>query len=118
MRLLGIIRGDRVYYDKEKKDLGTISHNTFGNDEYDYFWIGEPKVGIKEVCESNLSATIYDRTIKVNNAPEGSAITIYSLDGRTVYSGYATETKVDRGVYIITVKDDKALPSVIKVFAR
>lgn len=106
------------YYDKEKKDLGTISHNTFGNDEYDYFWIGEPKVGIKEVCESNLSATIYDRTIKVNNAPEGSVITIYSLDGRTIYSGYATEAKVDRGVYIITVKEKMAAPSVIKMFVK
>ena len=106
------------FYDKEKNDLGTVSHNTFTGDEYDYFWIGEPKVGIEDVRESGMTVTAYERKIKVNNAPAGSVMSIYSLDGRTIYSGHVTDVAVDKGVYVINVKENNSVQTTIKVFVR
>ena len=89
------------YFDKNKRELGTLSNNTFTYARNDYFWVGD-ETAIEEVEETN------EAVVKVNGntiTVEGNAVTtIYSTDGRQVYHGTDNTIAVAKGMYIVTVQ--------------
>jgi hypothetical protein len=91
------------YFDKNKRELGTLSNNTFTYAGNDYFWVGD-KTAIEQVEDTDAAVVkVNGNTITV----EGNAVTtIYSTDGRQVYHGTDNTIEVAKGLYIVTVQHD------------
>ena len=89
------------YFDKNKRELGTLSNNTFTYARNDYFWVGD-ETAIEEVEETN------EAVVKVNGntitVERNAVTTIYSTDGRQVYHGTDNTIEVAKGLYIVTVQ--------------
>ena len=90
------------YFDKNKRELGTLSNNTFTYARNDYFWVGD-ETAIENVENiGNAAITVCGSTITIANA-EDATVTVYSTDGREVYKGTDNSIQVARGMYIVTV---------------
>ena len=61
--------------------------------------------------EQNIATTInviaHDGTITINGINENTAVNIYNISGKTVYSGYKTNINLPKGYYIVTVGNSK-----------
>ena len=100
------------YFDKNKRELGTLSNNTFTYARNDYFWVGD-KTTIEEVENvGDVTVTVCGNTITIANA-EDALVTVYSADGREVYKGTDSTIQVAGGLYIVTVHN-----TATKVFVR
>ncbi|MBQ5895720.1 MAG: thiol protease/hemagglutinin PrtT [Bacteroidaceae bacterium] len=89
------------YFDKNKRELGTLSNNTITYARNDYFWVGD-ETAIEEVESTNEAAVrVSGNTITV---PGEAVTTIYSTDGRQVYHGTDNTIEVAKGMYIVTVQ--------------
>ena len=90
------------YFDKNKRELGTLSNNTFTYARNDYFWVGD-ETAIENVENiGNATITVCGSTITIANA-EDATVMVYSTDGREVYKGTDNSIQVARGMYIVTV---------------
>ena len=100
------------YFDKNKRELGTLSNNTFTYARNDYFWVGD-ETAIEEVeSVGGATVTVCGSTITITNADD-ALVTVYSSDGREVYHGTDNIIQVASGLYIVTVQN-----SATKVFVR
>lgn len=100
------------YFDKNKRELGTLSNNTLTYARNDYFWVGD-ETAIEEVeSVGDATVTVRGNTITIANA-EDALVTVYSADGREVYKGTDNTIQVARGMYIVTVQN-----CATKVFVR
>ena len=102
------------YFDKNKRELGTLSNNTITYARNDYFWVGD-ETAIEEVESANeVAVKISGNTITV---PGEAVTTIYSTDGREVYHGTNNTIAVAKGMYIVTVQH-AGTTTVTKVFVK
>ena len=100
------------YFDKNKRELGTLSNNTFTYARNDYFWVGD-KTTIEEVeSVGEATVTVSGNSITIANADD-ALVTVYSADGREVYKGTDSTIQVARGMYIVTVQN-----TATKVFVK
>lgn len=100
------------YFDKNKRELGTLSNNTFTYARNDYFWVGD-KTTIEEVeSVGEATVTVSGNSITIANADD-ALVTVYSADGREVYKGTDSTIQVARGMYIVTVQNNAT-----KVFVK
>ena len=106
------------YYDKNKRELGTMSNNTFTYPDNGYFWVGEPEAGIEEVAGTGIGVTVSGCTLSVHGAAEGSTMTVYGVDARVVYDGAVVPVDLETGVYVVVVNDAAKLPVVIKASVK
>ena len=92
------------YFDKNKRELGTLSNNTLTYARNDYFWVGD-ETAIEEVeSVGDTTVTVRGNTITIANA-EDAIVTVYSADGREVYKGTDSTIQVAGGLYIVTVQN-------------
>ena len=90
------------YFDKNKRELGTLSNNTLIYSDNDYFWVGNKATAIKEVESTDeVAVKVSGSTITV---PDDAVTTIYSTDGREVYNGTDNTITVAKGLYIVTMQ--------------
>ena len=104
------------YFDKNKRELGTLSNNTLTYSDNNYFWVGDETAVDKVENVGNVTITVSGKTITINNA-EDALVTIHSADGREVYKGTDRTVKVAGGLYIVTVQQG-GTTSATKVFVK
>ena len=93
------------YFDKNKRELGTLSNNVLTCPGNDYFWVGD-ETAIENVEDTVESAVkVSGNTITV---ADDAVTTIYSTDGREVYHGTDNCVVVAKGMYIVTVQHNGA----------
>lgn len=98
--------------------MGSVSNNSFAIPYNDYFWIGEPQVGIDDIEEENIHAIIHDGTLHICGTPEDCKITVYNIDGRLIYNGTETQIDLEQGLYIINIAVQEEIPIIIKVSSK
>ena len=104
------------YFDKNKRELGTLSNNTFTYARNDYFWVGD-ETAIEEVeSVGDATVTVRGNTITIANADD-AMVTVYSADGREVYKGTDSTIHVASGLYIVAVQQESTT-TVTKVFVK
>ena len=104
-----------TYNDANKKRIGDISNNTLTFPGNGYFWVCDA-TSIESI-ERNPSTTVCAGNDCIKVLTEDAVITIYSADGREVYSGADTAISVAKGLYIVTVQHNGAT-SATKVFVK
>lgn len=105
-----------MYYDSNKKKLGEMSNNTLTYSGNGYFWIGD-NTAIEKVGEiDGATVSAGEGFITIADA-EDARVTVYSADGREVYSGADTAISVAKGLYIVTVQHN-GTTSAAKVFVK
>ena len=93
------------YFDKNKRELGTLSNNVLTYPGNDYFWVGD-ETAIEKVEDTVESAVkVSGNTITV---ADDAVTIIYSTDGREVYHGTDNCVVVAKGMYIVTVQHNGA----------
>jgi hypothetical protein len=90
------------YFDKNKRELGTLSNNVLTYPGNDYFWVGDETAIEKVENVGNAVITINGNTIAVDKT-EDALVTIYSTNGHEIYRGYDNRIQVAAGLYIVTV---------------
>lgn len=88
------------YYDADKRELGTVSNNTFTYSDNGYFWVDEA-TAIDGVESDGATVAVGDGCIAVDGAV---AVKVFSLDGRCVYNGGAATVAVEQGVYVVVTE--------------
>ena len=101
------------YFDKNKRELGVVSHNTFTFPDNNYFWVGEPEVGIDDIEYDGIYIKVYDGKLHVYGT-EGKEVSLYSIDGRMIYNGTNTSFDVTNGIYIIIIDNSKVIKAIVK----
>lgn len=87
-------------YDSSKNKLGILSHNTITYPGNGYFWVADA-TAIDDVSEGESVVTVSRGSINVCDTD--AVVTVYTLDGRTVYCGAAATVPVEKGLYVVTV---------------
>ena len=105
------------YYDKNKRELGSISKNTMNYPDNGVFLIHDA-TSIDNATALGLDVSVANGTVVVCGAEAGSEVTIYTTNGRTIYSGTATDVAVESGIYIVTIKTPTGNIVKYKVFVR
>ena len=105
-----------MYYDSNKKKLGDMSNNTLTYSGNGYFWIGDGTAieNVENIDGATVSAG--EGFITITDA-EDAWVTVYSTDGREVYSGAENTIPVAKGLYIVTVQHNGAT-SATKIFVK
>ena len=105
-----------IYYDSNKTKLGDMSNNTLTYSGNGYFWIGDGTAieNVENIDSATVSAG--EGFITITNA-EDAWVTVYSADGREVYSGAENTIPVAKGLYIVTVQHN-GTTSAAKVFVK
>ena len=106
------------YYDKNKRELGTMSNNTFTYPENGYFWVGEPEAGIDDMESDGVDVVVNGGKLFVHGAAEGGTMTVYGIDSRVVYDGAVTAVDLETGVYVVVVNEAAKMPVVVKALVK
>lgn len=101
------------YFDKNKRELGSVSRNTIAFPDNNYFWVGEPQVGIDDVEDDEIYIKVYDGKLYVCGA-EGKELSLYSIDGRLIYNGTDRCFDVTNGIYVIIIDNSKVIKTIVK----
>ena len=102
------------YFDKNKRELGTLSNNTLTYARNDYFWVGD-ETDIEKVEEAGkVTVKVNGNTITI---ADDAMTTIYSTDGREIYHGTDNTITVSKGMYIVVIQQD-CTKTVTKVFVK
>ena len=91
------------YYDKNKRELGTVSNNLFTYPGNGYFWVGDGTDIEKVENVGSVTISTGNGGITITDAVEAQ-VTIYGADGREVYKGTDSTIQVAKGLYIVTVQ--------------
>ena len=91
------------YYDNNKRQLGTVSTNASTYPDNGKFYVHDA-TAIETTTESDVRISTANGAITIANTKEESIISVYSIDGRTIYRGAATTVTADPGLYIVTVE--------------
>ncbi len=102
------------FYDKNKRELGTMSNNVFEYPRNGYFWIADA-TAIDTVANESITVKADRDSIILENAVSAN---VFSLDGRSVYSGSAATVNVEKGIYIVTAEDDAGNTTTVKVLVK
>lgn len=97
---LGRYRMNINYYDSNKTKLGVVSNNTFVYPDNGYFWVADV-TAIAEMHDGESGVVAGEGCINV--IADDAVVTVYTLDGRTVYRGAAATVTVEKGLYVVTV---------------
>jgi hypothetical protein len=104
------------YFDKNKRELGTLSNNTLTYAGNDYFWVTD-KTDIENVENvGDAAISVKGNSITITDADD-TVTTIYSTDGREVYKGTDNTISVASGLYIVTVQQG-GTTTATKVFVK
>lgn len=104
------------YFDKNKRELGTLSNNTLTYAGNDYFWVTD-KTAIENVENvGDATISVNGNSITITDADD-TVTTIYSTDGREVYKGTDNTIAVTKGMYIVTVQHN-GTTTATKVFVK
>ena len=105
------------YYDNNKRQLGTISTNAGTFPDNGKFYVHDA-TAIEATIENEIQVSTADGAITIANAQEESIISVYSIDGRTIYRGTATTITAEPGLYIITVDTAQQEITTLKVLVK
>lgn len=89
-----------VYYDNNKRQLGTLIINDVDFPENGVFYVHD-KTSVDGTRLTAASVVAGEGCINI--IADNAVVTVYTLDGRTVYSGFAATVPVEQGMYIVTV---------------
>jgi hypothetical protein len=104
------------YFDKNKRELGTLSNNTLTYAGNDYFWVTD-KTAIENVENvGDAAISVKGNSITITDADD-TVTTIYSTDGREIYKGMDNTISVASGLYIVTVQHGDTTTAT-KVFVK
>lgn len=111
---LGNYKMNIVYYNSEKKNLGSVSNNDLTYAKNGDFWIADA-TAIESAEEANVSISASNGCIVAEGINENAVVTVYSVDGREAYKGNATSISVVPGMYIVVVDTPQCKPVRAKV---
>lgn len=111
---LGNYKMNIVYYNSEKKNLGSVSNNDLTYAKNGDFWIADA-TAIESAEEANVSISASNGYIVAEGINENAVVTVYSVDGRETYKGNATNISVVPGMYIVVVDTPQCKPVRAKV---
>lgn len=104
--------GQRVvsiaYYDNNKRQLGHVSNNSVNIPDNGLFLVTDG-TGIESIADSGITLNGVNGCISIEGAAEGAVISVFGVDGTTVYNGTATAIAVEAGLYIVTVEQEGKL---------
>ena len=103
-----------VYYDNNKRQLGTVIVNDVTYPDNGKFYVSET-TAIDDVRDSSATITTAKGTISIDGAV---SVKILGMDGRTVYSGTATTLNVGNGMYVVVTEDADGIISAEKVLVK
>ncbi len=89
-----------VFYDNNKRQLGTLIINDIDFPENGVFYVHD-KTSVDGTRLTAASVATGEGCIDV--IADDAVVTVYTLDGRTVYRGAAATVTVEQGMYIVTV---------------
>lgn len=98
--ILGRYRMNINYYNSKKGKIGTVSNNTIEYPDNGYFWVADV-TAIDELHDGESGVAAGEGCIDV--IADDAVVTVYTLDGRTVYRGAAATVTVEKGLYVVTV---------------
>ena len=104
------------YYDSNKRELGNVSKNTLTYADNGKFKVVSA-TAIDDVQDSGVAVAAGDGCINVC-AAAGATVTVFALDGSTVYRGTATSIPVANGLYIVTVAAPGVASEAVKVLVK
>ena len=102
------------YYDINKRELGSVSKNTLSYTDNGKFKVVSA-TDIDGVQEIGVTVAAGEGCIAVDGAV---TVSVYGIDGRTVYSGDAAVVVVEKGIYVVCATDAAGNVSVVKVFVK
>ena len=102
-------------YDNMKNKTGILSHNTIKYPGNGYFRVADA-TAVDAVREGAATVTAGNGRIVVGG--DAAVVNVYSLDGRTVYSGAAATVQVGNGVYIVNTVDAGGNVAAVKVLVK
>ena len=111
---LGEYRININYYDTAKKSLGVVSNNTVKYAGNGTLWVADI-TAVEDVLEGEAMVAAGEGCIAVDGAV---AVSVYGVDGRTVYSGDAAVVAVEKGIYVVCATDAAGNMSVVKVLVK
>ena len=91
------------YYDKNKREQGTLSNNILAYPNNNYFWVDDGTDIEKVESVGNAKISVNNGHITIADAQD-AYVTIYSADGSKVYNGTDNTIPVTKGLYIVTVQ--------------
>ena len=103
-----------VYYDKNKRQLGTLIINDVDFPGNGVFYIHD-ETSVDDLQAGSVSVVAGNGCITVEGA---AAVKVLCLDGRTLYSGNAASVAVENGVYVVVVEDTDGNVVVKKVLVK
>ncbi len=111
---LGEYRININYYDTSKKSLGVISNNTVTYAGNGNLWVADI-TAVEDVLDGEARVVAGEGCIAVDGAV---TVSVYGIDGRTIYSGDAAVVVVEKGIYVVCATDAAGNVSVVKVFVK
>ena len=103
-----------VYYDKNKRQLGTLIINDVDFPGNGVFYIHD-ETSVDDLQAGSVSVVAGNGCITVEGA---AAVKVLCLDGRTLYSGNAASVAVENGVYVVVVEGTDGNVVVKKVLVK
>lgn len=103
-----------VYYDKNKRQLGTLIINDVDFPGNGVFYIHN-ETSVDDLQAGSVSVVAGNGCITVDGA---AAVKVLCLDGRTLYSGNAASVTVENGVYVVVVEGTDGNVVVKKVLVK
>lgn len=104
--------GQRVvsiaYYDSNKRQLGHVSNNSVNIPDNGLFLVTDG-TGIDSIADSGITLNGVNGCISIEGAAEDAVISVFGVNGTTVYNGTATAITVEAGLYIVTIEQNGKL---------
>lgn len=105
------------YYDKNKREQGSVSKNTIYYPNNGHFVVDDV-TSVDSVGENTISVRANGNHITVEGTAENTINVVYSIDGKEIYRGTNKDIEADRGIYIIAVQTPGEKPYTTKVFVK